>query len=90
MKMRAAYDPRDDGFAVLEDEDARFAGKGHKKRPVAARANCVRIYIPGFTDLVPRRLFARGQIATIEKPPPVNPARRHIEFSTDRMSLAYV
>ena len=57
---------------------------------IAARANCVGIDIPRFTELVRRRLFARGQIAAIEKPRPVNPARRHIKISTDQPSLARV
>ena len=169
LRAREIAAARGDGFTVLEDEDARFASKGHKKLPVAlrrlrvkrdsgqvifiltndlerpameiaalykarwriellfrwikqhlkirkflgnndnairlqlfaamiafallriaARANAVKIDILRFTDLVQRCLFERRQIATIEKPPPVNPGKRKIKTSTDQLSLAYV
>ena len=57
---------------------------------IAARAYRVAMPILRFTDLVTQCLFERRHIAAIDKPPPVNPSRRHSRCSPDQMSLAYV
>jgi IS4 transposase len=57
---------------------------------IAARAYRVAMPILRFTDLVTRCLFERRHIAAIDKPPPVNPSRRHSRCSPDQMSLDYV
>ena len=57
---------------------------------IAARAYRVAMPILRFTDLVTQCLFERRHIAAIDKPPPVNPSRRHSRCSPDQMSLDYV
>lgn len=57
---------------------------------IAARANAVKIPILRFAGLVAQCLFERRNIAQINKPPPVNPAKKQNRHSSDQMSLKYV
>jgi putative transposase len=56
---------------------------------IAARAHRIKIPILRFADLVTQCLFERRNIATIERPPPVNPSRKRPNTSTDQMSFFY-
>jgi IS4 transposase len=56
---------------------------------IAARANCVKIPILRFVELVCQRLFMRRPIAEIDKPPPVNPSKRTTKVSPDQMQFCY-
>jgi putative transposase len=56
---------------------------------IAARTFRVTMSILRFTDLVTLCLFERRHIATIDKPPPVNPSQRRDRTSPNQMSLAY-
>ena len=56
---------------------------------IAARANCVTMLPLRLAELVSQFLFTRRSIATITKPPPVNPSRRQQRGSPDQMELCY-
>jgi putative transposase len=56
---------------------------------IAARANCVTMLPLRLAELVSQFLFTRRSIATITKPPPVNPSRRQQTGSPDQMELCY-
>jgi putative transposase len=56
---------------------------------IAARANCIKIPILRFAELISQFLFSRRQIAEIDKPPPVNPSRRKSANSPDQMEFCY-
>ena len=56
---------------------------------IAARAHRLAMSILRFTDLVTQCLFERRYIATIERPPPVNPSHRKPLCSPDQTSFAY-
>jgi IS4 transposase len=56
----------------------------------AARVNCVTMLPLRLAELVSQFLFTRRSIATITKPPPVNPSRRQQRGSPDQMELCYV
>jgi IS4 transposase len=56
---------------------------------IAARVHRVTIPILRFTDLVIRCLFERRDIATIDRPPPVNPSHRKPPCSPNQMSFLY-
>jgi len=56
---------------------------------IAARTHRLAISILRFTDLVTQCLFERRYIATIERPPPVNPSHRKPLCSPDQTSFAY-
>ena len=43
---------------------------------IAARANCIKMLPLRLAELVGQLLFTRRSLATIEKPPPVNPSKR--------------
>jgi len=56
---------------------------------IAAKVNCVALPILRFLDLVTQCIFDRRDIAAIDKPPPVNPSRKHNRTSTDQHELRY-
>lgn len=55
---------------------------------IAARVNCIAMLPLRLAELVSQFLFTRRSIATITKPPPVNPSRRQQRFS-DQLELCY-
>jgi putative transposase len=57
---------------------------------IAQRTNLIAIPILRFTDLVATCLFERRNIAAIEKPPPVNPAKRQPRTAPDQFGFNYV
>ena len=57
---------------------------------IAARTFRVTMSILRFTDLVAQFIFERRNLASIEKPPPVNPSKRRDRTVPNQMSLAYV
>lgn len=56
---------------------------------IAARACRIAMPILRFTDLVNRCRFERRNIATIDKPPPVNPSQRKPNYSPNQMCFTY-
>jgi IS4 transposase len=56
---------------------------------IAARTHRVVLPILRFLDLVALFLFERRDIATIEKPPPVNPSRRRHRSSPEQYGFAF-
>ena len=56
---------------------------------IAARMHRITISILRFTDLVARCLFERRHIATIDRPPPLNPSRPRSSASPNQMSFSY-
>lgn len=56
---------------------------------IAARSRRVTIPILRFTDLVTQCLFERRTIGAIDKPPPVNPARK-TNFNANQIAFDYV
>jgi IS4 transposase len=56
---------------------------------IAARANCVTMLPLRLAELIRQFLFTRRSIATISKPPPVNPSSRQQRDSSDQMELGY-
>jgi putative transposase len=56
---------------------------------IAARVNCIAMLPLRLAELVSQFLFTRRSIATITKPPPVNPSRRMQRVSPDQMELCY-
>ncbi|MGY0572034.1 IS4 family transposase [Bradyrhizobium sp. RDM12] len=56
---------------------------------IAARANCIKMLPLRLAQLVGQFLFTRRSIATIDKPPPINPSRRQSRTSPDQMELCY-
>ena len=56
---------------------------------IAARANCSKMPPLRLAELVSQFLFTRRSIATIDKPPPINPSRRQSRTSPDQMELSY-
>jgi putative transposase len=57
---------------------------------IAARVNCIAMLPLRLAELVSQFLFTRRSIATITKPPPVNPSRRIHRVSPDQLELCYV
>lgn len=56
---------------------------------IAARINCITMLPLRFAELVSQLLLTRRSIATITKPPPVNPSCRQQTGSPDQMELCY-
>jgi putative transposase len=56
---------------------------------IAARVNCIAMLPLRLAELVSQFLFTRRSIATITKPPPVNPSRRMQRVSLDQLELCY-
>jgi len=56
---------------------------------IAARANCVTMLPLRLAELVNQFLFTRRAIATIDKPPPVNPSQRKPTNSLNQMEFCY-
>jgi putative transposase len=56
---------------------------------LARRLNSLRMPDLRFAELVCQRLFMRGPIAEIDKPPPVNPSKPKPRFSLDQLGFAY-
>ncbi len=56
---------------------------------IAARANCVTMLPLRLAELVSQFLFTRRSIATIDKPPPINPSRRKSRISPDQTEFCY-
>jgi IS4 transposase len=57
---------------------------------IAARANCITMLPLRLAELVSQLLFTRRAIATLDKPPPVNPSRRKPRNSPNQLELCYV
>jgi putative transposase len=56
---------------------------------IAARVNCIIMLPLRLAELVSQFLFTRRSIATITKPPPVNPSTRQQRISPDQLELCY-
>ncbi len=56
---------------------------------IAARANCITMLPIRLAELVGQLLFSRRALATIEKPPPINPSRRKSRTSPNQMEFCY-
>jgi len=56
---------------------------------IAARTNCIKMLPLRLAELVSQFLFTRRALATIDKPPPINPSRRKCTTSPDQMELCY-
>lgn len=56
---------------------------------IAAKVHRVTLPILRFLDLLVRCLFDRRCIASIEKPPPVNPSRKRDRTSPDQLGFRY-
>jgi putative transposase len=56
---------------------------------LARRLNSLKMPDLRFAELVCQRLFMRGPIAEIDKPPPVNPSKPKPRFSLDQLGFAY-
>lgn len=56
---------------------------------IAAKINCVKMLPLRFAELVRQFLFTRRSIATITKPPPVNPSKRLSRKSPNQLEFRY-
>jgi putative transposase len=56
---------------------------------IARRLNSLKMLDMRFAELVCQRLFMRSPIATIDRPPPVNPSKPKPRFSPDQLGFAY-
>jgi IS4 transposase len=56
---------------------------------IAARLNCIKMLPLRLAELVSQFLFTRRAIATITKPPPVNPSTRRQRASPEQLELCY-
>jgi putative transposase len=56
---------------------------------IAARTNCIKMLPLRLTELVGQLLFTRRALATIDKPPPINPSRRKSRTSPNQMEFRY-
>jgi IS4 transposase len=56
---------------------------------IAARINCIKMLPLRLTELVGQLLFTRRALATIEKPPPINPCRRKCRTSPNQIEFSY-
>ena len=57
---------------------------------IAARANCITMLPIRLAELVSQLLFTRRSIATIDKPPPVNPSLHKLKNSPNQLEFCYV
>ena len=56
---------------------------------IAARVNCTTMLPLRLAELVSQFLFTRRSIATITKPPPINPSKRQQRTSPNQLELCY-
>src|SRR5205085_7442079 len=56
---------------------------------IAARVNCIAMLPIRLAELVSQFLFTRRSLATITKPPPVNPSKRQLRVSPNQLELCY-
>jgi IS4 transposase len=56
---------------------------------IAAKVNCVTMLPLRFAELVGQFLFTRRAIATIDKPPPVNPSNRRLRAIPEQFEFCY-
>lgn len=56
---------------------------------IAAKINCIKMLPLRFAELVGQFLFTRRSIATITKPPPVNPSKRMSQPSPNQLEFCY-
>jgi IS4 transposase len=56
---------------------------------LAARANCINMLPLRLAELVGQLLFTRRTLATIDKPPPINPSRSQCRTSPNQMEFCY-
>src|SRR5438552_27071 len=56
---------------------------------IAARVNCTTMLPLRLAELVSQFLFTRRSIATITKPPPINPSNRQQRISPNQLELCY-
>jgi putative transposase len=56
---------------------------------IAARANSIKMLPLRLAELVSQLLFTRRSLASIDKPPPINPSRRQCRRSPNQMEFCY-
>ena len=56
---------------------------------IAARSNCIKMPALRLAELVGQLLFARRALATIDKPPPINPSRSKCTKIPSQMEFCY-
>jgi putative transposase len=56
---------------------------------IAARATCIKMLPLRLAELVSQFLFTRRSLATIEKPPPINPSRSKCNTSPNQIEFCY-
>jgi IS4 transposase len=56
---------------------------------IAARANCIKMLPLRLAELVGQLLFTRRALATIDKPPPINPSRSKSRTSPNQIAFDY-
>lgn len=56
---------------------------------IAARANCIKMLPLRLAELVGQLLFTRRALATIDKPPPINPSQRKPSTSSNQIEFCY-
>jgi putative transposase len=56
---------------------------------IGARSNCIKMPALRLAELVGQLLFSRRTLATIDKPPPINPGRRKSTASSNQMEFCY-
>jgi putative transposase len=56
---------------------------------IAARANCVKMPALRLAELVGQLLFTRRVLATIDKPPPINPSHSKARIPPNQMEFCY-
>ena len=56
---------------------------------IAAQANCIKMLPIRLAELVSQLLFTRRALATINKPPPINPSRPKPRTSPNQMEFCY-
>jgi IS4 transposase len=56
---------------------------------IAARANCIKMPPLRLAELIGQLLFTRRVLATVDKPPPINPSRATFRTSPNQMEFCY-
>jgi hypothetical protein len=56
---------------------------------IAARANCINMPALRLAELVGQLLFTRRALASIDKPPPINPSRSKCRIAPNQMEFCY-
>jgi putative transposase len=56
---------------------------------IAAQANCIKMIPLRLAELISQFLLTRRSLATIDKPPPINPSRRKCRTASKQMEFCY-